>query len=57
MMVKSMMTTKSNKVTFFRKGNLIITKAETPDTLQISEDNKFLYGKFDDISFMLTRTK
>ena len=57
LMVTSMMTTKSNKVTFFRKGNQIITKAETPDTLQISEDGKFIYGKFDGIPFMLTRTK
>ena len=57
LMVTSMMTTKSNKVTFFRKGNQIITKAETPDTLQISEDGKFIYGKFDGIPFTLTRTK
>lgn len=57
LMVTSMMTTKSNKVIFFRKGNHIITKAETPDTLQISEDGKFIYGKFDGIPFTLTRTK
>ena len=57
LMVTSMMTTKSNKVIFFRKGNQIITKAETPDTLQISEDGKFIYGKFDGIPFTLTRTK
>ena len=57
MVVTTVLPTKSNKITFFRKGNLIITKTETPDTLQMSEDSKFLYGKFNDIPFSLPRTK
>lgn len=49
----------SNKATYVVKGNLIILDdGKEKDTLRLSSDGKYLYGKFEkDVSFKLTRTK
>ena len=49
----------STKATYGVKGDLIILNdGEEKDTLRLSNDGKYLYGKFeDDINFKLTRTK
>ena len=49
----------STKVTYVVKGNLVILDdSGEKDTLRLSTDGKYLYGKFEkDINFKLTRTK
>ena len=49
----------SNKATYVVKGNLIILDdGKEKDTLRLSSDGKYLYGKFEkDVNFKLTRTK
>ena len=49
----------SDKVTYVVKGDLIIVDdGEEKDTLRMSSDGKYLYGKYEkDINFKLTRTK
>lgn len=49
----------SSKATYVVKGNLIIIDdGEEKDTLRLSTDGKYLYGKFEkDINFKLTRAK
>ena len=49
----------SSKATYVVKGNLIIIDdGEEKDTLRLSTDGKYLYGKFEkDINFKLTRKK
>ena len=49
----------STKATYVVKGNLIIIDdGEEKDTLRLSTDGKYLYGKFEkDINFKLTRKK
>ena len=49
----------SEKTTYVVKGNLVImSPTDEPDTLRISNDGKYLYGKFDkDFEVKLTRTK
>ncbi len=49
----------SDKVTYVVKGDLIIVDdGEEKDTLRMSSDGKYLYGKFEkDVNFKLTRTK
>ena len=49
----------SEKAKYIVKGNLIIMDPnDDPDTLRLSDDGKYLYGKFDkNTNFKLTRTK
>ena len=49
----------TEKAEYVIKGDLIIMDPnDEPDTLRISEDSKYLYGKFDKkTNFKLTRTK
>ena len=49
----------SEKVSYVLKGNLVIMDpTDEPDTLRLSSDGKYLYGKFDkDFEVKLTRTK
>ena len=49
----------SEKTTYVVKGNLVImSPTDEPDTLRLSGDGKYLYGKFDkDFEVRLTRTK
>ena len=49
----------TDKVTYVQKGDLIIVNdGEEKDTLRLSSDGKYLYGKFEkDVDFKLTRTK
>lgn len=49
----------SEKVSYIVKGNLVIMDpTDEPDTLRLSDDGKYLYGKFDEkTNFKLTRTK
>lgn len=49
----------SSKATYTLKDNLVILKEDNElDTLRLSDDGKYLYGKFDKkTSFKLTRTK
>ena len=49
----------STKATYVVKGNLVILDdSGEKDTLRLSTDGKYLYGKFEkDINFKLTRTK
>ena len=49
----------SDKVTYVVKGDLIIVDdGEEKDTLRMSSDGKYLYGKFEkDVNFKLTRTR
>ena len=49
----------SSKSTYVVKGNLVILDdSGEKDTLRLSTDGKYLYGKFEkDINFKLTRTK
>ena len=49
----------TEKVTYVQKGDLIIVNdGEEKDTLRLSSDGKYLYGKFEkDVDFKLTRTK
>ena len=49
----------SNKATYVVKGDLVILDEDgEKDTLRLSSDGKYLYGKFEkDVSFKLTRTK
>ncbi len=48
----------SAKDVYMVKGNLVIVgKKNDTDTLRISNDGKYLYGKMDKTKFTLTRTK
>ena len=49
----------SDKVTYVVKGDLIIVDdGEEKDTLRMSSDGRYLYGKFEkDVNFKLTRTR
>ena len=49
----------SSKATYVVKGDLIILNdGKEKDTLRLSSDGKYLYGKFEkDVNFKLTRTK
>lgn len=49
----------SQKATYRQQGNLIIIEDEKePDTLRLSSDGKYIYGKMDQkTSFKLTRSK
>lgn len=49
----------SEKAKYIQKGNLIIVQdEEEPDTLRLSDDGKYIYGKIDKKQkFKLTRTK
>ena len=49
----------TEKTSYVVKGNLIImSPTDEPDTLRLSNDGKYLYGKFDkDFEVKLTRTK
>ena len=49
----------SEKTSYIVKGNLVIMNpTDEPDTLRLSNDGKYLYGKFDkDFEVKLTRTK
>lgn len=50
----------SSKATYTVKGNLILVQEDDDkdlDTLRMSSDGKYLYGKFDGDEFKLTRTK
>ena len=49
----------SSKVTYTVKGNLVIVNDDNElDTLRLSPDGKYLYGKYEkDTDFKLTRTK
>ncbi len=49
----------TEKSEYVVKGNLVIMDPkDEPDTLRLSEDGKYLYGKFDEkTNFKLTRTK
>ena len=49
----------SNKATYVVKGDLIILNdGKEKDTLRLSSDGKYLYGKYEkDVNFKLTRTK
>lgn len=49
----------TEKTKYLVKGNLVIMDPDDePDTLRLSDDGKYLYGKFDEkTSFKLTRTK
>jgi hypothetical protein len=49
----------SDKVTYVVKGDLIIVDdGEEKDTLRLSSDGRYLYGKFEkDVNFKLTRTR
>ena len=53
------MAPSSEKATYVVKGNLVIMDPnDEPDTLRLSDDGKYLYGKFDQKSdIRLTRTK
>lgn len=53
------MAPSSTKATYVVKGDLVIMEEEgEKDTLRISNDGKYLYGKFDKkTNFKLTRTK
>jgi hypothetical protein len=49
----------TEKATYVVKGNLVILDPnDEPDTLRLSDDGKYLYGKFDEkTNYKLTRTK
>jgi len=49
----------TQKAKYVVKGNLVIMDPnEEPDTLRLSDDGKYIYGKFDETTnFKLTRTK
>ena len=49
----------TEKMSYVVKGNLVImSPTDEPDTLRLSSDGKYLYGKFDkDFEVNLTRTK
>ena len=49
----------TEKAKYVVKGNLVIVDpTDEPDTLRLSEDGKYLYGKFDKkTNYKLTRTK
>ena len=49
----------TEKTSYMVKGNLVImSPTDEPDTLRLSNDDKYLYGKFDkDFEVKLTRTK
>ena len=49
----------TEKMSYVVKGNLVImSPTDEPDTLRLSSDGKYLYGKFDkDFEVKLTRTK
>ena len=50
----------TEKDTYIVKDNLVIIgkgKSEDIDTMRLSDDGKYLYGKIDDTEFKLTRTK
>ena len=49
----------TEKTSYVVKGNLVImSPTDEPDTLRLSNDGKYLYGKFDkDFEVKLTRTK
>ena len=50
----------TEKDTYIVKDNLVIIgkgKSEDIDTMRLSDDGKYLYGKIDDTEFKLTRTE